>query len=120
MSTPPRSASPTTPSPKSASPGGTGPSPTAALSPARPTISVVRQWITPRSLMLHVAFLVIATGCFIAAWWQVHRAMAGNTLSYLYSVEWPAFVVVGGIGGGRMFHDTPEDIAARKAHHARR
>jgi hypothetical protein len=69
--------------------------------------------------MLHLAFLVIATGCFIAAWWQIHRAMAGNTLSYLYSVEWPAFVVVAGIGWWQMFHDTPEDIAARKAHHAR-
>ena len=47
--------------------------------------------------MLHLAFLVIAAGCLTAAWWQVHRAMAGNTLSYLYSVEWPAFVVVAGI-----------------------
>jgi hypothetical protein len=70
-------------------------------------------------LLLHLAFLVIAAGCLYAAWWQVHRAMAGNTLSYLYSVEWPAFVVVAGIGWWQMFHDTPEDIAARKAHHAR-
>jgi hypothetical protein len=70
-------------------------------------------------LLLHVAFLVIATGCLFAAWWQIHRAMAGNTLSYLYSVEWPAFAVVAGIGWWQMFHDTPEDIAARKAHHAR-
>jgi hypothetical protein len=79
----------------------------------------VRQWVTPRSLLLHLAFIVIATGCLFAAWWQIHRAMAGNTLSYLYSVEWPAFVVVAGIGWWQMFHDTPEDIAARKAHHAR-
>jgi hypothetical protein len=69
--------------------------------------------------MLHVAFLAVAAGCLIAAWWQVHRAMSGNTLSYLYSVEWPAFVVVAGIGWWQMFHDTPETIAARKAHHAR-
>jgi hypothetical protein len=79
----------------------------------------VRQWITPRSLLLHLAFVVIAAGCLIAAWWQVHRAMAGNTLSYLYSIEWPAFAVVAGIGWWQMFHDTPEDIAERKAHHAR-
>ena len=69
--------------------------------------------------MLHLAFLVVAGGCLIAAWWQVHRAMAGNTLSYLYSFEWPAFAVVAGIGWWQMFHDTPETIAARKAHHAR-
>jgi hypothetical protein len=69
--------------------------------------------------MLHVAFLVVAGGCLIAAWWQIHRAMAGNGLSYLYSVEWPAFAVVAGIGWWQMFHDTPETIAARKAHHGR-
>jgi hypothetical protein len=69
--------------------------------------------------MLHVCFLVIASGCLIAGWWQVHRAMQGNTLSYLYSVEWPAFAVVAGIGWWQMFHDTPEDLVERKAHHAR-
>jgi hypothetical protein len=69
--------------------------------------------------MLHLAFLVIASGCMIAAWWQIHRAMAGNGLSYLYSVEWPAFAVVAGIGWWQMFHDTPEDIEQRKAYHAR-
>ncbi len=79
----------------------------------------MRQWVTPRSLLLHVAFLLIASGCLFAGWWQVNRAMQGNTLSYLYSVEWPAFAVVAGIGWWQMFHDTPEDIVARKAHHAR-
>jgi hypothetical protein len=79
----------------------------------------VRQWITPRSLGLHLVFVVVAGGCLFAAWWQIHRAMAGNTLSYLYSAEWPAFAVVAGIGWWQMFHDTPEDIARRKAHHAR-
>jgi hypothetical protein len=79
----------------------------------------VRQWITPRSLGLHLIFVVVAGGCLFAAWWQVHRAMAGNSLSYLYSVEWPAFAVVAGIGWWQMFHDTPEDLARRKAHHAR-
>jgi hypothetical protein len=69
--------------------------------------------------MLHAAFLAIASGCLIAGWWQVHRAMQGNTLSYLYSIEWPAFAVVAGIGWWQMFHDTPEDIAERKAHHAK-
>jgi hypothetical protein len=45
--------------------------------------------------------------------------MQGNTLSYLYSVEWPAFAVVAGIGWWQMFHDTPEDIARRRAYHER-
>jgi hypothetical protein len=75
--------------------------------------------VTPRSLLLHLAFLAIAAGCVIAAWWQIHRAMQGNALSYLYSVEWPAFVLVAGIGWWQMVHDTPEDIERRRAHHAR-
>lgn len=78
----------------------------------------VRQWVTRRALVLHLAFVVIASGCLIAAWWQVHRAMSGNTLSYLYSVEWPAFAVVAGIGWWQMVHDTPEDIAERHRFHA--
>lgn len=77
------------------------------------------QWTKPRSLGLHVLFVIIGGGCLIAAWWQVHRAMQGNFLSYLYSVEWPAFAVVAGIGWWKMFHDTPEDIAERRAFHQR-
>jgi hypothetical protein len=79
----------------------------------------VRQWVKPRSLLLHVVFLAIAFGCLTAGWWQLHRAEGGNTLSWLYTVEWPAFVVVAGIGWWQMFHDTPEDIAERKAFHHR-
>jgi hypothetical protein len=69
------------------------------------------QWVKPRSLGLHALFLVIAAGCLVAAWWQVTRAAQGNTLSYFYAIEWPAW--------WQMFHDTPEDIAARRAHHVR-
>lgn len=77
------------------------------------------QWVKPRSLLLHLAFLVIAAGCSVAAWWQITRAAEGNTLSYLYSVEWPAFIVVAGIGWWQMVHDTPEDIARRQEFHQR-
>lgn len=74
----------------------------------------MKQWVTPRALLLHLAFLLIAAGCLTAGWWQVQRAMQGNTLSYLYSVEWPAFVVVAGIGWFQMVRDTPDDIEKRR------
>lgn len=77
------------------------------------------QWTKPRSLLLHLLFLIIAGGCMIAMWWQVHRAMQGNTLSYLYSVEWPAIAIVVGIGWWQLVHDTPEDIARRTEYHRR-
>lgn len=77
------------------------------------------QWTKPRSLMLHALYAVVATGCLVAFWWQVHRAMQGNALSYLYSVEWPAIGIVVGIGWWQLVHDTPEDIARRTEYHRR-
>ncbi len=59
-------------------------------------MAVVRaRWLSKRAVSLHAAVLVIVPGCAIAAWWQIHRAQDGNTLSYLYSVMWPAFGLLG-------------------------
>ncbi len=79
----------------------------------------VYQWVKPRSLVLHLVYASCSFGCLVAMWWQIHRALQGNVLSYLYSVEWPTFVVVGGIGWWQLFHDTPEFIAERRAYHQR-
>ncbi len=77
------------------------------------------QWTKPRSLGLHLLFILIAGGCMVALWWQIHRAIQGNVLSYLYCVEWPVIAVVVGIGWWQLFHDTPEDIARRNEYHRR-
>lgn len=77
------------------------------------------QWVKLRSLGFHLLFLIVAGGCAVAANWQIHRAMQGNTLSYLYSIEWPAIAVVVGIGWWQLVHDTPEDIARRSEYHRR-
>jgi hypothetical protein len=42
-------------------------------------------------VVLHLAVTVALPLCAIAAWWQVDRALAGNTLSWMYVFEWPAF-----------------------------
>jgi hypothetical protein len=44
---------------------------------------------------LHLAALVFVPGCAVAAWWQINRAADGNQLSYLYSVMWPVFGLLG-------------------------
>jgi DNA-binding transcriptional regulator of glucitol operon len=36
--------------------------------------------------------------CAVAAWWQVSRAVNGNSLSFLYAIEWPCFGVLGVLG----------------------
>ncbi|HET9078089.1 MAG TPA: hypothetical protein VFN68_14225 [Acidimicrobiales bacterium] len=52
------------------------------------------RWVSGRSLMLHAALAVALPMCAVAAWWQVDRALAGNTLSWLYVFEWPAFAAL--------------------------
>lgn len=49
------------------------------------------QWWTARAVAIHLALLLVLPMCGIAAWWQVHRALSGNFLSWLYVFEWPAF-----------------------------
>jgi DNA-binding transcriptional regulator of glucitol operon len=59
-------------------------------------MDVVRQrWLSGRAVSLHLAVLVFVPGCAVAAWWQIHRAQDGNQLSYLYSVMWPVFGILG-------------------------
>jgi hypothetical protein len=36
--------------------------------------------------------------CATAAWWQVGRAIQGNSLSFMYAIEWPVFAILGVLG----------------------
>src|ERR1700722_10167269 len=60
------------------------------------SIDPVRErWFSQRALWLHLGMILFVPFCGLAAWWQITRAMGGNDLSYLYSVEWPIFAIVG-------------------------
>jgi hypothetical protein len=56
---------------------------------------VRERWLSRRAVWLHLSILVFVPGCAVAAWWQINRAADGNQLSYLYSVLWPAFGILG-------------------------
>ena len=73
------------------------------------------RWLSRRALLLHIAVLAVATGCLIAAWWQLGRAREGNWVSYGYAVQWPAFAVIAFIGWWQLIHDDPEASRARRA-----
>jgi hypothetical protein len=62
------------------------------------------RWASPRALVVHVLAIVWVTGCVLAAYWQVGRAAQGNTLSYAYAVEWPAFAILGVLGWWGLIH----------------
>jgi hypothetical protein len=41
--------------------------------------------------MLATIALALFVGCGFATWWQVERALAGNSLSEFYMVMWPCY-----------------------------
>ena len=50
-----------------------------------------------------------------AFWWQLHRALDGNTLSWAYTFEWPFFAGFAVVVWWQFLHEDPERARARKA-----
>jgi hypothetical protein len=70
-----------------------------------------KRWLSKRAVGLHALLAVVFPLCLLAGWWQVHRALSGNFLSYLYSVEWPAFAVLAVVAWWQLLHDVPVAVA---------
>jgi DNA-binding transcriptional regulator of glucitol operon len=62
------------------------------------------KYFSLRALVVHVALVAWLTMCILAAWWQVGRAFGGNSLSFLYAIEWPCFAVLGFFGWWALLH----------------
>jgi len=70
----------------------------------------VSKWFSPRAIVIHLLLLAWLGGCVAASIWQVGRAIQGNSLSFLYSIEWPLFTVLGILGWWALLHlDTISD-----------
>ena len=78
------------------------------------------RWFRKRALLYHLIVAVLVPGCLLAGWWQIHRAEGGNTLSYLYAVEWPIFAVLSIVGWWQLIHEDPAAVESRKVERARR
>jgi len=78
------------------------------------------RWFRKRALLYHLLVLIIAPACLLAGDWQVHRAMQGNALSYLYSAEWPIFAILSVVGWWQLIHEDPAAVESRKVERARR
>jgi DNA-binding transcriptional regulator of glucitol operon len=72
---------------------------------------VRNRWLSRRSFVLHFLLVTIVPGCLLAGWWQVHRALSGNLLSYFYSVEWPIFAILGVVAWWQLIHDVGLETA---------
>ena len=71
------------------------------------------RWLSRRAILAHVGLLVYAPGCALACWWQATRALGGNTLSWLYAVEWPGLAVFGAVVWWYLIHDDPDSVGER-------
>ncbi len=60
-----------------------------------PLASRWRILVTPRWISWHLFAVVAVIGMCWLGDWQFRRAMAGNTLSWAYTFEWPIFAVFG-------------------------
>ncbi len=67
------------------------PSDAVATPDAGDAAPVWRFLITPRWLVWHLTVVLGFWGMLWMGDWQLHRAMAGNGLSWAYTFEWPLF-----------------------------
>jgi hypothetical protein len=74
-----------------------------------------QRWLSPRAFLLHSEMTLVVVGCAVATWWQLHRALGGNGLSWFYTFEWPIFAGLAIWGWWHLLHESPEAYAARKA-----
>jgi hypothetical protein len=60
-----------------------------------PNVPRWRILLTPRWITWHLFAVVAVAGMIWLGDWQFRRAMAGNTLSWAYTFEWPIFAIFG-------------------------
>jgi len=83
---------------------------------------VLSKFFSPRALLVHVALVAWLAMCVLAAWWQIGRAIGGNSLSFLYAIEWPCFAVLGFYGWWALLHvekPTEDQEVARREYEER-
>jgi hypothetical protein len=72
---------------------------------------VRRTWLSRRAIGLHLVIIVIVPTFAALCVWQVHRALAGNQLSWAYAFEWPFFAGYAVYMWWRFLHEAPRDAA---------
>lgn len=77
--------------------------------------STRQRWFSRRAVLLHLEVVVVAPACAVAGWWQATRALAGNDLSWVYSVEWPTFALLAIWGWWHLIHEDPEAYKRRRS-----
>ena len=64
---------------------------------------------------MHLTVIIVVPGCLALGWWQLHRALSGNTLSWAYAFEWPFFAAYGVYLWWKLVHERPDAPANLEA-----
>lgn len=70
-------------------------------------VVVAGTFTSRRAVGLHVTVVVLVPTFLGLGWWQLHRALSGNWLSWAYTFEWPAFAAYAVYMWWRLLHDAP-------------
>ena len=62
---------------------------------------------------MHVTLLVLLPAFAWLTWWQLDRALGGNTLSWAYTFEWPLFAVYAIYVWWQLIHDQTTAVTRR-------
>ena len=73
----------------------------------------VHHYLTPRCIGMHVTLLILLPVFAWLTWWQLSRALAGNTLSWAYTFEWPLFAGYAFYVWWQLIHDQPTAATGR-------
>jgi len=66
-------------------------------------------WLSRRAIKLHVVILIVVPAFLALCFWQISRALGGNTLSWAYVFEWPLFAGYAVYMWWRFVHEAAED-----------
>ncbi len=73
----------------------------------------MRRYFTPRCIALHITLLVVLPAFAFLTKWQLDRALAGNTLSWAYTFEWPLFAGYAVYVWWQLVHDHTTAVTRR-------
>ena len=72
-------------------------------------VAVQTRWWSKRAIGLHVTLAICFPGFLALGWWQLHRALGGNGLSWAYTFEWPLFALYAVFLWWRLIHEPEHD-----------
>ena len=73
----------------------------------------VGRYFTPRCIGMHVTIVILLPAFAWLTWWQLNRALGGNTLSWAYTFEWPLFAGYAIYVWWQLIHDQTTAVTRR-------